>query len=142
MLTRDEVLEIVKSGRNSQCIDGRDYSRLSSFFSADDWGTFGFTLKDGAVAIAPHEWTRENILTQLTSDLAFAFEKALNKRGISAGCMYEVIKMWMWVLQDELYDFEDYAEYGLPLFKAVALKYGLENPIGDDAGDEYRYASD
>ncbi len=56
--------------------------------------------------------------------------------------MYEVVKMWMYILEDDLQNFEDYAQYGLPLFKAVALKYGFENPIGEDKGDEDKYASD
>lgn len=36
-------------------------------------------------------------------------------------------------------DKENYAMYGLPLFKATAVKYGWENPIGDDNGDEEFY---
>lgn len=29
--------------------------------------------------------------------------------------------------------------YGLPIFKATAVKYGFENPIGDDSGPEAEY---
>lgn len=29
--------------------------------------------------------------------------------------------------------------YGLPLFKATALLYGFDNPIGDDSGSEEYY---
>lgn len=54
--------------------------------------------------------------------------------------MYAVVKMWMVVLEDELQSFDEYALYGLPLFKAVAVKYGFENPIGDDSGAESKYA--
>jgi hypothetical protein len=78
--------------------------------------------------------------------LAFAFEKALNKRGISAGMMFHVVKMWMWVLDEheDLVNWPDdyYAQYGLPLFKAVALRYDLPNEIGDDEGDEFVYSSE
>jgi len=35
----------------------------------------------------------------------------------------------------------NYAQYGLPGLKAVALHYNLPNPIGDDAGTEDSYAS-
>jgi hypothetical protein len=35
----------------------------------------------------------------------------------------------------------NYAQYGLPLFKATALKYDFENPIGDDLGNEPKYAA-
>lgn len=38
-----------------------------------------------------------------------------------------------------LEDFDSYAMYGLPLFKATAVKYGFDNPIGDDTGAEDYY---
>lgn len=34
------------------------------------------------------QWTRENILEQLKSDVEFGFEKALDQRGISASTWY------------------------------------------------------
>lgn len=35
----------------------------------------------------------------------------------------------------------DYRFYGLPLFKAMAVKYGWNNPIGEDSGREKKYNS-
>lgn len=55
--------------------------------------------------------------------------------------MYEVVKMCMWILEDDLYNFDKYAQYGLPLFKTVAVKYGFINEIRNDDGDEYKYSS-
>lgn len=136
MLSREEVLQAVKSGRESKCIDFRDYARLCDYFPVEEWHHFGFGLKEGAEPPPVKEWTKENILRDLKSDLEFAFKKALGKRGISAGLMYEVVKMWLWILEDPLQDFEEYTPYGLPLFKAVAVKYGFPNPIGDDTGTE------
>jgi hypothetical protein len=142
MLTQAQVLEAVRGGRNSETLDGRDYSRLVEFFPVSDWEAFGFKLKDGEV----HDqkpWTEDEIRGQLAGDLAFGFEKALNQRGISAGLMYSVVKMWMWVLEETELASDgggDYAQYGLPFFKAVAVKFGLPNPIGDDRGDEGKFA--
>ncbi len=49
----------------------------------------------------------------------------------------------MYVLEDkELFDNDEYAQYGLPFFKKVAVKYGFNNPIGDDEGNEYMYSSE
>lgn len=146
MLTREQILEQVKAGRDSECLDGRDYSRLTSFFPVEDWAVFGIKPREGFDP-ATHkvkDWTRANILSELTGDLAFGFEKALDKRGISAGFMHSCVKMWMWVLEDPLYDQADelYTEYALPFFKAVALEYGLSNEIGDDAGDEHKYSAE
>jgi len=38
-----------------------------------------------------------------------------------------------------LENFDDYAMYGLLIFKATAVKYGFENPIGEDTGSEEIY---
>lgn len=35
----------------------------------------------------------------------------------------------------------DYRFYRLPLFKATAVKYGWDNPIGEDSGRERKYDS-
>ena len=42
------------------------------------------------------------ILKQLEEDVDFGFEKALNQRGLSAPAMYIVVRMWMWILEDDL----------------------------------------
>ena len=90
----------------------------------------------------PKAWTRENIVEQMGRDVAFGFEKALDRRGISSGLMHSVVKMWLRVLEDELANSDAYAQYGLPLFKAVAVKYGFPNPIGEDLGTEFKYSAD
>ena len=120
-------------------------SRLAQFIPEADLAAFGLELKPEFVG--KHEakpFTRENVLAQLASDVAFGFEKAMNKRGLSAGLMWEVVCMWNWVLEEGLENFseDNYAQYGLPLFKATAVKYGLPNPIGDDEGDEFKYSQE
>lgn len=52
-------------------------------------------------------------------------------------------KMWNYILEEGLEDWDedDYRFYGLPLFKATAVKYGWDNPIGEDSGRERKYDS-
>ena len=139
-----KTLEYIAENYKSATIDGRDFHRLAQFIPFDMLPKFGIEPSD--------EWndkekwdahvkpfTRENILKQLEEDVEFGFEKALNKRGISSGLMYEVVKMWNWILEEGLEDFDNYPMYGLPLFKATAVKYGFDNPIGDDTGSEDEY---
>jgi len=128
-----------------KCIDGRDQSRLFCFFTEEQLTSIGVELKDeykGKHTAIP--LTRETVLEKLKIDVEFGFEKALDRRGISASLMFVVVQMWNWILEEGLEDFSDsnYAQYGLPLFKATALKYGFDNPIGDDSGNEYRYSSE
>ena len=137
MKTLDFIIENYKS----ETLDGRDLNRLAQFVPKERLAKIGMSLKDESSEWNHKELTRENVLEQLKSDVEFGFEKALDKRGISAGLMYEVVSMWNWVLEEGLEDFDDYAQYGLPLFKATAVKYGFDNPIGEDDGDEYKYSS-
>lgn len=123
-----------------QCLDGRDKKRLIEFIPESDLKDFGITLKDehiGKHIATP--LTKENILSVLKEDVEFGFEKALNKRGISASFMAEVVQMWNWILEEGLEDFDKYEMYGLPIFKATAVKYGFPVPIGDDSGSEAKY---
>ena len=135
-----KTLEEISAEYKSDSFDGRDLNRLAQFIPEGMLEKFGLTLNDGFagkhIAIP---FTRENVLKQLEKDVAFGFEKALNQRGISAGLMHDVVLMWNWVLQEGLENFDDYAMYGLPVFKATAVKYGFENPIGDDSGSESKY---
>lgn len=135
------IKDMVKWFDDNGTFDGRDKMRLGSFLTEEELALFGISLKPEYIGThkPTQEWTREGIIAQLKEDVAFGFEKALNQRGISASCMYEVVKMWNYALEEGLEDFEDYPNYGLPLFKATAIKYGFENPIDDDYGDEEKY---
>lgn len=126
--------------------DGRCFNRLAEFMTLEQMKECGleYNNPEAEAAHTTKEWTRENILEQLKQDTAFAFEKAIGQRGISAGCMFAVLQMWGWVLEEGLESWpdHDYAQYGLPLMKATAVKYGFDNPIGDDEGNESKYAAE
>lgn len=134
MLTQEQVLKAIEDNtREPRSLDSRELSRLALFVPISGWPRLA----------PPREWTESEVLKQLADDVEFGFEKALNRRGISASIMFEVVLMWMWVLEDPLQHREsDYAQYGLPLFKAVAAKYGFPNPIGDDTGSEHKYSTE
>lgn len=147
MLTKGAVLEAVSQWdpMYGAFIDGRDRRRLAAWFAKSDWPKLGLT----ATTTEDHEiqpWTDEAFRAQLADDLAFAFEKATNKRAISAELMAWVVLMWLWILESPLHakhvNFEHYPQYGLPMLKDVALAFGLPNPIGDDAGTEHKYSAE
>ena len=138
MKTVDQVLESYKCN----ALDGRDIYRLVDFIPEEKLSVFDMELKEefsGKHKEIP--LTRETVLERLERDVAFGFEKALYKRGISSSLMHDVVRMWNWILEEGLEDFDDYPQYGLPLFKATAEKYGFNNPIGDDEGTEDQYKS-
>jgi hypothetical protein len=138
-----KTLEQIKSEYKSNTLDGRDLDRLMEFIPEKDLSHFGIKLKDEYKGKhKAKRFTKSNILKQLKKDVEFGFEKALNQRGISSFLMFNVVKMWNWILEEGLENFDEdnYAQYGLPLFKATALKYNFPNPIGDDIGNENKYA--
>lgn len=89
----------------------------------------------------PIEFTKQNVIKQLESDVAFGFKKALEKNLLISKLMFDVVKEWLFILEDPLKDFDDYSMYGLPLFKTVAVKYGFDNPIEEDDGSEDKYGN-
>ena len=136
--------QLIKDYKDST-LDGRQSYRVAQFLTFDKLTKFGLEPEDG---VTEEEWnknvkpfTRENVLAQLEEDVAFGFEKALNKRGISSWMMFECVKFWNNILEEGLENWSDsnYAMYGLPLFKATAVKYGWDNPIGSDTGNENKY---
>lgn len=139
-----KTLEQVISDYKSQVLDGRDLTRLAVFVPNDQLHLLGLEYLNetqGNIGRAVREvlpFTRENVLAQLKEDVAFAFEKALNRRGISSRFMFECVRMWNWVLEEGLEDwsFDNYAMYGLPLYKATALKYGFPDEIDGHEGNE------
>ena len=142
-----KTLEQIAKEYKSETIDGRDLYRLAQFIPFHMVEEFG--IKPEEEYNNAKKWnetvklfTRENILAQLKEDVEFGFKKALDRRGISASLMYDCVKMWNWILEDGLEDFDSYAQYGLPLFKATAVKYGFDNPIGDMYGDEDIFSSE
>ena len=135
-------LQQIKEQYKSNTIDGRDLHRLMQFIPEAELIEFGLEIKPEYVGQHSHiEMTRDAVLDQLKKDVTFGFEKALDCRGLSAGMMFQVVQMWNWVLEEGLenWDSNEYAMYGLPLFKATAVKYGWNNPIGDDNGNEDHY---
>lgn len=129
-----KTIEQVVNEYKSQTLDGRDITRLAEFIPVEHFEKFGLQLKDPSVVHVPVEMTREAILKHLERDVEFAFEKAIDQRGISSSLMFKVIKMWNWILEEGLEDWDDddYGPYGLPLYEATALKYGFNNPNDDD----------
>jgi hypothetical protein len=74
-----------------------------------------------------------DIKSKLWHVLEYGFNKALNHRGISASVVNEQIAEIMWLLgDDEMLQFAEddgnYPNYGVPILKAVAKKYGHPVP--------------
>jgi hypothetical protein len=138
MKTLQEVLDNYKAYA-TPAFD-RFGARLADFLNVEQVKLTGLEVKEEYVADwkVEKEWTRENILAQLKSDVFFGWEKACDGRGISSSLMYHVVMSWNKVLEEGLenWDADNYAMYGKPLFEATAEKYGWELPLCDCPYDE------
>lgn len=125
-------IEYVIKNYKSETIDGRDLHRLSDFIPEERLPEIGLELKDKYKGThKPIEFTRKNILKQLEKDVQFGYMKAVDERGISSHCMYECVKMWNWILEEGLEDFDVYGSYGMPMFEITAEKYGIKLKYGE-----------
>jgi len=74
---------------------------------------------------------RDAIVGEMRGYMEFAVEKATGHRGLSASRSIEHFRSWVWLLSDEDFsaiDWEDYANYGAPILKAVANRFGIDLP--------------
>ena len=122
-----KIKEILENYDNYKIyIDDRFGSRFIEFLTITEMESIGIKLKDEYKENwQPKEWTEENIINQLKEDIKFGIEKAEDERGISSSLMFEVVKSWLRVLEDEetLKYFEDYYGYGLNGFYSARSKY-------------------
>lgn len=70
--------------------------------------------------------TEENVIKEMQEYIGFAFQKARDRRGISAERSIWKFRQWLWALDDtEITDFS-YEDYGISLLTRIAEKYKLK----------------
>lgn len=123
MKTIKEVLNNYEEYQTS--LEDRFGKRFCDFLTEEQGKQIGFTIKEGYEWGEPKEWTKKNIIEQLKEDIEFGLEKAEGERGISASLMFEVVKSWLKILEDNemLENFDDYYDYGKDAFKEAYSKY-------------------
>lgn len=71
------------------------------------------------------------ILAEIAAYMTFAWDKATNHRGLSAGRSVSKLTAWSWLLGDDTdWSEHPYTNYGAPVLKALCERYGL--PMPDD----------
>lgn len=139
MRTQDEIVDRMRAlAASGQDLFGFAQEAMLSaldFEHAKPW------LKDGVTA---EQWSPDTsaagVLRELAEYMAFAWEKALGHRGLSADRSVTKLTQWLWVLgsHDELVSSVEagrvpYAQYGAPVLKAISDAVGLPTPDSADA---------
>lgn len=81
---------------------------------------------------APSEYTIESIVRKMADYMEFAWDKAINERGLSASRSIEHYIAWLWLIGDTdavefAQDESNYPMYGKPILRYIAERYGFEN---------------
>ena len=123
-----KTLEYVKTHINEfeedHLIDSRFTKRFVDFIPTKEWEQFGYKYT-GDTPYTPKEWTEENVLAQLKSDVEFGYEKAVGERGISSSLMASVVRGWCKVLENGCcLPAGNDGWYHIDQFKTVAKHYG------------------
>uniref|UniRef100_A0AB74UH30 Uncharacterized protein n=1 Tax=Caulobacter phage BL57 TaxID=3348355 RepID=A0AB74UH30_9VIRU len=85
----------------------------------------------------PNVNTPEAIKQQIHDYMEFAWDKANNRRGLSAGRSLDHMKAWLWLLgEDETWvaslKLSEYTHYGKPQLRAICKRFGWDWTVWDD----------
>jgi hypothetical protein len=97
---------------------------LKETATADDWAKAGF----------PRPLTNESVVQEIVAYMPFAWDKANNNRGLSAGRSICHMQAWLWLLgADEAAEtIENYRLYGKPQLRSICEALGINWQALDD----------
>jgi len=141
MRTTTEIAERVQDRRAGDLF-GFEIGTLMSYLPFKDVPEG--LLKEGTTEADYNEVrpaTDVNVRRDMGNYLGFAIMKALDHKGLSASRSISHYMSWMWLLGDEeamLWCERDdmYENYGAPILKAIATKYGIEPTYDGDPMDK------
>ncbi len=126
-----EIIAKIESHKND--FFGFIASDLIAYLSFSDAKPF---LKDEAKEAEwkPESVERDDVLAKMLGYMPFAWGKANDCRGLSAGRSIEHMRAWLWMIgEDRMSDLiEDYSHYGKPQLRAICNRFGWDWRQWDD----------
>ncbi len=124
MRTDQEIIERINSVKEGDWL-GTQQSDLIACLS---FGAARPYLKDG---VTEDEWKplardRDSVITRMLDYMPFAWDKANNERGLSAGRSMDHYQSWVWLAGDDLGDLTRYQYYGKENLCRICEKYGWD----------------
>ena len=132
---------------NKEYTDGEILERIKSIKKRD---FFGFETSDLLIRLPfekakpylnddakKEEWEvqprdRESLLKEMHEYMEFAWDKANDMRGLSAGRSLSRYQAWIWLAGDDLGDFSNYEYYGKNELVKICNHYGWDSSKWDD----------
>jgi hypothetical protein len=129
MRTQDDIIQRIESRKENDFMgfEVPFYLDMLTFENAKQY------LVDDAVEANWTQLSANDIKAKAIDYMAFAWKKANNCRGISAGRSISHYIAWLWLLgEDGFDDMEDYEYYGKPQLIRVCEYLGLDHTLWDD----------
>lgn len=109
---------------------------LATYMTAESLAAAGEPVREDQAHLVGKTLTRDAVLTEMRNYMTFAWDKANNERGLSAGRSINHFEAWLWLLGDEealafAEDDDNYPEYGRPILRFICERFGF--PIEDEA---------
>ncbi len=126
-------MEAVKANDFFGTISG-DLMEYLGYEAAKPFLKEGVTLEQFTEAGLGKPRDRDSIVGQIKQYMGFAWDKANNCRGLSAGRSLNHMQAWLWMLgEDAAADALDhYTLYGKPQLRAICERYGIDWRALDD----------
>ena len=144
MRTEQEIIDRIRFLDKEDYRDflGTQQTDLINYLSFDAAMDAGF-LKESATG---DDWYQlpqdcESVREQISGYMDFAWDKANNCRGISAGRSLDHMKAWVWMLGHDTTPLEDYTHYGKPQLRAICEHFNMDWRQWDD-GEWCNYEGD
>ncbi len=88
------------------------------------------TVKEDEWVIQPRD--RDTVLARMLDYMPFAWDKANDCRGLSAGRSMNHFSAWVWLAGDDLGNLNDYQFYGKDNLVKICEHYGWDSKQWDD----------
>ena len=130
MRTDDEILSRIESVKNDDWMG----TQINDLICRLPFEKAKHLLKP---EVTSAEWKqiprdRESIVAEMLDYMPFAWDKANNCRGLSAGRSMDHYQAWTWLIGDDFGDLSDYEFYGKDNLCRICEHYGWDPKQWDD----------
>lgn len=136
--TAEEIIARIHELEKEGDFFGHQRGDLLDFLTFDDAKQFLRSEKHEELRAqwASSEPLEEVVKKKMQEYMSFAWEKANNERGLSAGRSIEHMQAWLWLLRDPMSEEipnMEFAPYGKPILRAICNKFGWDCSQWDKA---------
>lgn len=137
MKTQEQLIERYQQVADNDFF-GAKRGDLAKYMTRESLAAVGAPVSDDQAHLIGKPLTRDAVLAEMHNYMTFAWDKANNERGLSAGRSINHFEAWLWLLGDEealafAEDAENYPDYGRPILHYICERFGF--PVADESAE-------